>query len=157
MSRLGAAWLLPVLTGLAACNGSDPYASQSSGMVGPCVVFTATDAILTVDTASGTATNATIGEAVLNTFAVNGQPRTAAQAKTSVSSNVVVEGDTLRCTLPCSFGAEAGEWTFTAEAPGYDPTLQEATAAPYNSSGTGCPGYTTGTTHISLTLDEAGP
>jgi len=39
--------------------------------------------------------------------------------------NVEVDGDTLRCTVPCAFGRQQGNYAFTASASGYDSTRLE--------------------------------
>ncbi len=128
--------------------------SPDDGFAGPCVV-TYGDEVLHIDEASGSATSAIIGQLELSSFVVNGQVRTSEEVVAQRQSNVVLDGELLRCTLPCSFGTESGQWEFTALAPGYLPTGQSATAEYATVSG-GCPSFGTDGTHISAVLDEAG-
>ena len=39
--------------------------------------------------------------------------------------NVEIDGDTLRCTIPCAFGRQQGNYAFTAAASGYESTRLE--------------------------------
>ena len=133
------------------CSKNSP---GDSGFVGPCI-HTLEDEVLHIDEASGSATSAIIGQLELSSFVVNGQIRTSEEVVARRQSNVVLDGELLRCTLPCSFGTESGQWEFTAAAPGYLPTGQSATAEYARFSG-GCPSFETDGTHISAVLDEAG-
>ncbi len=134
--------------------GCSENSSGDSDLVGPCV-HTQEDEVLHIDEASGSATGAIIGQLELSAFVINGQGRTAEEAVAQRQSNVVLDGELLICTLPCSFGTESGQWEFTAAAPGYLPTGQSATAEYATFSG-GCPSFETDGTHIFAVLDEAG-
>jgi len=135
------------------CSENSP---GDSGFAGPCVIIFE-DEVLHIDEASGSATSAIIGQLELSSFVVNGQVRTSEEVVAQRQSNVVLDGELLRCTLPCSFGTEPGRWEFTALAPGYLPTGQSATVE-YGTSGGpvgGCPAFLNDGTHISAVLDEA--
>ena len=69
------------------------------------------------------------------------------------AGNVQVDGDSLRCTLPCALGSAAGDWQFTASAPGYQDTPQQF-AVSYTFIG-GCPSRDQGSV-VDVFLDEEG-
>ena len=94
-----------------------------------------------------------IGEIVLADFVIDGEPQSAAQQVSDSSSNVQVDGDSLRCTLPCALGSAAGDWQFTASAPGYQDTPQQF-AVSYTFIG-GCPSRDQGSV-VDVFLDEEG-
>ena len=107
----------------------------------------------TIDEARGAGTDAVIGEIVLADFVIGGEPQSAAQQVSDSSSNVQVDGDSLRCTLPCALGSAAGDWQFTASAPGYQDTPQQF-AVSYTFIG-GCPSRDQGSV-VDVFLDEEG-
>ena len=154
--------LLPILLAslsLLGCSndnsaeGADPD-RIGGGMAGPCV-HVYEDPVLHVDSASGRTTDAVIGQIELSDLEVDGQTRTPAEATEPQGQNVEVDGDTLRCTLPCAFGTTEGTWTFVADAAGYAPTPQseDATYATFNG---GCPSSNDDGSHVTLQLDEDG-
>ncbi|MBB87921.1 hypothetical protein [Abyssibacter sp.] len=127
---------------------------EDSGTVGACVNL-ANDEVLHIDDASGTTTDATIGEIVLSGFAIDGDAISAESIAAGRSTNITLDGNALNCVLPCSFGTEPGTWTFGASADGYELTPQEVEAE-YNRFVGGCPSYDEDGTHVSITLDESG-
>ena len=147
---------LPLALALAACSqgdGSDLALDENTG-AGPCV-HVYEDAVLHLDSASGRTTDAVIGQITLSDFAVDGTARTPDQVTAQQSQNVVVDGDTLVCTLPCAFGTDEGTWTFVSDADGYAPTPQSEDAA-YATFNGGCPSSNDDGTHVTLQLDEDG-
>lgn len=136
---------------IVACDdGAGPV--DGSSLVGPCV-HTLEDEVLHIDDAAGTITGAVIGQIDLFDFRVDGQPRTADQITQQRAVNVFRYDGVLRCTLPCSFGTEGGEWEFTATAVGYIPTPQTVDAE-YETFSGGCPSFETDGTHISISVNE---
>jgi hypothetical protein len=111
------------------------------------------DEVLHIDEASGKRTGAVIGQVDLSSFVVNGVARSTESIIQPRASNVVLAGEVLRCTLPCSFGIESGHWEFFATASGYIPTAQ-AVEASYSSFQGGCPSFEGDGTHTPITLDE---
>jgi hypothetical protein len=136
---------------VAACDGSSGPPTGPS-LVGPCI-HTYQDQVLHIDDAAGTSTGAVIMQLDLSGFAVNGAPRTAIQIVQQSAFNVFAFDNVVRCTLPCSFGTEPGEWEFTASAIGFTPTAQNV-AAEYATFSGGCPSFETDGTHVSILLDE---
>jgi hypothetical protein len=53
----------------------------------------------------------------LTDFAVNGNAVNLQYPGLDEGSNIEVKGDTLHCTVPCSFGREQGSYGFTVSAP----------------------------------------
>lgn len=140
---------LAAIAFVAACSDSSPQQNEEA-VIGPCVHFS--EPALTIREARGASTNAVISEIVVSSLSIDDQAQMADQQINERSSNVVVEGDTLRCTLPCGFGSEAGQWMFLASAPGYADTAQEF-AVDVISHGGGCPSGVSGTA-VDVFLDE---
>lgn len=143
--------VLAVAMLLTACDSSSGP-SEDSAFIGPCI-HTVEDEVLHIDAATGTQTGAVIAALDLSGFTVDGQARTAQQIIEQRQINVVQFDGILRCTLPCAFGTEVGQWEFTASAVGYMPTLQSV-AAIYDTFSGGCPSFETDGTHVSILLDE---
>ncbi|MDD3764506.1 MAG: hypothetical protein PHP86_14550 [Nevskiales bacterium] len=135
---------------LAGCSNS----GGDEGDVGICL-HSFEDEVLHIDQASGATTDAVIGEVLLSQFVVNDHAVPADDLVVSRHTNVTVEGDKLRCVVPCSFGLVEGDWQFVAEATGYAPTAQSVSAA-YATFVGGCPSYDTDGTHVEILLDESG-
>ena len=53
----------------------------------------------------------------LTDFAVNGNAVNLQYPGLDEGTNIEVKGDTLQCTVPCSFGREQGSYGFTVSAP----------------------------------------
>ncbi len=135
---------------LAGCSNS----GDDDGDVGICL-HSFEDEVLHIDKANGTITDAVIGEVLLSQFVVNDHAVSADDLVVSRHTNVTVEGDKLRCVVPCSFGIVEGDWQFVAEATGYAPTAQSVSAA-YATFVGGCPSSNADGTHVEILLDESG-
>ncbi len=150
-------WIICIICAffLSGCQPNDAErqdAVEDNLVAGPCVHLYQ-DEVLHIVEASGTATGAVIGQVDLSNFVVNGSVRSNESIIQSRASNIVSLADVLRCTLPCSFGVESGEWEFTAEAAGYKATAQTLEAS-YTTFEGGCPSFEDGGTHVTITLDE---
>lgn len=115
-------------------------ASQSGrGNPGICIAR-ADEPVLTLQTA----TNATSGQPVwqqlkLTHIKLNDQPADLTMLMLGASKNVTLAGDALVCTAACAFGGVVeGRYSFTVEAPGYQPRAYVVDAAFAGRSGS-CP------------------
>lgn len=141
--------LLMVTLFMTGCESND----SANTPVGVCI-HTYEDEVLHIDEAFGKTTGSVIGQIDLSSFAVNGVTRSVESIIQQRSSNVTLVGETLRCTLPCSFGTESGSWEFSVVAPGYVPTGQIIEVS-YSTFSGGCPSYEDVGTHTTVIVNES--
>ncbi|WP_348672027.1 hypothetical protein [uncultured Abyssibacter sp.] len=152
MKSFNLASTVPALLVLAAC-GSDSAADDLQACTMPLRIGAA---VISLDQARGSSTDAVIGEVLLSDFTYADVEGSAQDVfdQSDFNSNVTVETDGLRCVLPCSFGIVSEPWEFSASAPGYLSTTQQIDAQ-FTAYVSSCPGGTaTDGTHATVYLDE---
>ncbi|AFZ69694.1 hypothetical protein [Deinococcus peraridilitoris] len=85
-----------------------------------------------VDATSGTA----IREVLITNLTINGEQGNLSDTSglftgraQNAARNVMLDGETLKCTVACAFGWPEGTYRFTISAPGYQPQDVEATTS----------------------------
>ena len=143
-----------VTAGVLCACGSD--SENEEPLAGPCVV-NHREPVVNLDAAYGRQSGAVIGDLEITGLAVNDQTFNELELEllATAGSNISASGDSLFCTLPCQFGNEEGNWTFTATADGYLPTEQSLEAS-YGVFEGGCPSYYDEGSHFELQLNEEG-
>lgn len=140
---------LLITLALAGCGGGN----VEPPVAGPCVHLYQ-DEVLHLESAGGRSTGAVIPALELRGFSVDGMSLSLDEVISQRSSFLQRDGDILRCTLPCGWGVQAGEWEFSARAEGYEWT-EQAIEARYAMFVGGCPSYDDEGTRTSIQLDEA--
>lgn len=129
-----------------ACGGGE---EREDILAGPCV-HQFLSPVLTIEAVSGSNTAGSLSKVTLNQVVIGGVP-VSAETLAQVSSNVLVDGGSLRCTLPCAFGTTEGIYTFVASADGYKPT-DVSVEARYTAFIGGCPSINSGSVNVTIAL-----
>lgn len=135
-------------------NGSSTVVEERDQLAGPCV-HNYNDAVLHIDSATGIQFGTEYTEIILSDFSINGVAVHASSVIRESSSNVVLseENNSLLCTLPCSFGEEAGEWEFNSREQ-YDISTTQTVMADYQTFVGGCPSFNDHGTHTQLQMEQ---
>lgn len=89
------------------------------GKVGPCDVQWKSP-LVEITKVEAESSNRSISKILLTDFVVRGDSVSLQYSGLDEGTNIKVEGDTLLCAVPCSFGREQGSYAFTVAAPGYE-------------------------------------
>lgn len=122
---------------------------------GPCVhVFR--DAIVHMIAVVDSETGSGLDSVFVTNVTIDGDtlPLSMAMSSGDNEAGVLLEGDTLRCGIPCSFGFSEGRWELTLCARGY-PSQTVAFDARYAVFNGGCPSYNDRGTFVVLKLASA--
>lgn len=132
----------------------DPEYMDDAPVVGICL-HSYEDAVLHIDRATGIQFGTEYSEIILSDFTIDGVAVHASSVIRESSSNVVLseEGDSLLCTLPCSFGEEPGEWEFNSRVQ-YDISTKQTVMADYQTFVGGCPSFNDHGTHAELQMEQ---
>ena len=122
---------------------------------GPCV-HVYRDAVVHIGAVVDAATSSGLDSVFVTKATVNGDslPLFLAILGGGHEAGVLLEGDTLRCSVPCAFGSMQGRWKLTLLARGY-PSQAVAFDAQYATFHGGCPSYNDGGTSVVLRLARA--
>jgi hypothetical protein len=116
---------------------------------GPCV-HQFLSPVLAIVSVSDSNTGGGLSKVTLGQLAIDGVP-VRAETVAEMSSNVVVDGGLLQCTVPCAFGTQEGIYTFVASAAGYKPA-DVSVEAQYTTFIGGCPSSSSGSVNVSIVL-----
>ena len=123
-----------------------------SGLVGGPCSHTYRDPLLTIATATNSASGVGVARLLLAEFRVNGQP---AQPQMVIlgdqSERVTLADEVVICDVACAFGTSEGRYEFTVSAPGYR-TAAVQVEARYPRFKGGCPSYNAGTNRLDVRL-----
>ena len=122
------------------------------GVAGPCV-HVYRDAVVHVSAVVDSTSGADIDSVFITDVMVNGSslPLYLAAYGGGHEAGILLDGDTLRCSTPCAFGAMDGRWQVTLLARGY-PLQTVAFDAHYATGHGGCPSYSDRGTLVVLRL-----
>lgn len=113
-----------------------------SGLGGPCV-HVYRDTVVHVGAVVDSSTSSGIDSVFITKVAVRGDSLPlylVAYSTNGHEAGVLLDGDTLRCRVPCAFGSSEGRWEVTLLARGY-PVQTVAFDASYGVYHGGCPSY----------------
>jgi len=134
-----------------ACSGADTQTDDGDALAGPCV-HRYDDEVLHIDEAYGASSGVRIDEVQLSQFSIDAVPISAAEVFAQRGSGLELDGELLRCTLPCSMGVMSGQRQFVASADAYMDTSQRFNAS-YASFVGGCPSSNADGSHVSISLE----
>jgi hypothetical protein len=140
------AWGLPLIllaASLCGCPVSPGY--------GPCV-HTYREPILNIVAAMDARSNAPIHSFVIHEVRMDGIKQDF-YFLLAESYGVKAQGDSLVCQVPCGFGSEEGNYTFTVTAEGY-PAQVRGYEGHYSIFHGGCPSYNDGGARVTLRLQK---
>ena len=142
---------LLAVVGCSGCSGAGNagVGGEPNPPVGLCIHQFASP-VLAISSASDARTGTAFARVTLDQFLIDGVSVSAASLAL-VSSNVVVDGSALQCSLPCAFGTTEGGYTFVVSASGYKPADLSVAARYANFTG-GCPSSNSGSTRTSVAL-----
>jgi hypothetical protein len=125
-----------------------------SSTSGPCV-HAYRDALVHVSAVVDSATGSGVDSVFVTKVTVNGDslPLRLAVFGGGHETGVVLDGDTLRCGVPCAFGSMEGRWELTLLARRY-PRQTVAFVARYAVFHGGCPSYNDRGTSVVLRLSR---
>ena len=111
--------------------------------------------VIRITTARDARTNKSIPRVFLDSMRIHGSRPVSLQPLVRVegASGIVLENETIQCTVQCAFGNQEGPYEFLVSAPGYHSRLVTVDAR-YKNYRKGCPeGTISGSTEVALTLE----